>query len=125
MAAITPEKADYIENKIVKIAWLNLTTTNYVGVGVRYPAYADKTVQLTGTLSGGTPIWTMEGSNDSTNGVDGTWGALKASDGNTVALNVIGEIDLIAPNSIWIRPNRVSGGDGSTSLNVYLLARNP
>lgn len=125
MAAITPQKADYLESHIATISWLLLTTTNYVGVGVRYPAYADKTVQLTGTLSGGSPIWTMEGSLDSTNGVDGTWGTLKASDGNTIALNVIGEIDLIAPNCTWIRPNRVSGGDGSTSLNVYLVMRKP
>lgn len=125
MAAITPSKPVYTEVKIVTLSWLLMTTTNTEGIGVRYPAYADRTVQLTGTLGGGTPIWGVEGSLDSTNGVDGTWGSLKDTSGNDVALNVIGEIVTIVQNPTWIRPKRVSGGDGTTSLNVYLQMRHP
>ena len=125
MAAIVPSKPVYTEIHIVTIKWLNMTTTDNVGVGVLFPAYADRTVQLTGTLSGGTPIWTIEGSLDSTNGVDGAWGTLKDTSGNDIALNVEGEIVTIIQNPLWIRPKRVSGGDGSTLLNVYLTMRRP
>lgn len=103
-----------------KILWETLTTTNRNGVGVRNPLEADKTVQVTGTFGASASI-AMQGSNDSTNGVDGTWFGLEGPGDSAIALTAAGG-DVIKENTAWIRP-ALTNGDGSTDIDVTMVTR--
>ena len=76
---------------------------------------ADRTVHISGTFNGAAV--TLQGSNN-----QGTsWATLHDTAGN----EIIASTDLIAAiseNPLHIRPS-LSGGDGSTAVNVNLLSR--
>jgi hypothetical protein len=124
MAAITPvvTALNYPNKGCHKIVWETLTTTNTLGTGVQLPVSNDKTVSAVGTF-GAALIFAIEGSNDSTNGTDGTWYNLADPQGTVIALNVTGEMEVVLENPLWIRPNRVSGGDGSSDVDVIITTR--
>lgn len=85
------------------------------GEAIPFSQYADKTVQIVGTFGAGGNL-AIEGSN---NGTD--WDVLSDAQGN--ALNVTSaKIEQILEVTQYIRP-RVTAGDGTTSINVILLAR--
>jgi hypothetical protein len=80
------------------------------------PAANDRSVQVTGTFgSGGTLL--IEGSNDG--GV--TWGTLNDPQGSALSFTS-SKIEAIQELTAMIRP-RVSAGDGTTALAVYVLVR--
>jgi hypothetical protein len=79
--------------------------------------FADRTVQITGTLGVGGTI-TIEGSNDGTN-----WVALTDPQGNAVTKTALG-IETIEEAPRYTRPH-VTGGDVNTSLVVTLWCRRP
>ena len=90
---------------------LNDTGTPYVG-----PFRPDKSVQVEGTFGAGGTVG-IEGSNmDATE----TYRTLNDPQGNTLAVTTA-KIEQLLENPLKIRPN-VTAGDGTTSLNVYLLA---
>lgn len=77
--------------------------------------YPDRSVQLTGTLgAGGTA--TIEGSNDET-----TFQGLADPQGNALAMNTL-KIEQIMELPLKTRP-RITGGDGTTALNVIFICR--
>lgn len=84
------------------------------GQPLMMPSHPDKTVQLVGTLSTGGEL-TMEGSNDNTN-----WFTLTDAGGTSIVLTALGG-KTIMENPLYIRPS-ITGGDGSTSLTVSVLA---
>ena len=89
-----------------------------VGIGFGAPMHPIKTVEASGTFSS-TSI-AIEGSNDSTDGVDGTWEPLHvAGTGAALAFTTAGA-QRIAENPLWVRPN-ATGGSGS-GLTVTILA---
>lgn len=80
-------------------------------VGVLASHLADKTVTLT-SGSFGTSTATMEGSNDSTNGTDGTWITLTDAQGNAIS-KTANATEQLLENPLWIRPT-YSAGSGTT-----------
>lgn len=77
-------------------------------------SFADRTVQVTGTFGAGGSI-NIEGSND-----DGTtYAILTDTLGNALTFTSAG-MKQITELPAWIRP-RVTAGDGTTALNVYLF----
>jgi hypothetical protein len=79
------------------------------------PGWADRSVQVTGNLGTGGSV-RIEGSNDGTNYVP-----LTDPQGNALDITSL-KIESISELCAYIRP-RITAGDGSTNLNVILLAR--
>lgn len=102
----------------IRAFWETITSANTQGVGVLFSHFSDKVVQLTGTFTATTML--IEGSNDSTDGVDGTWETLVDPQGNALSFTAAG-IEQILENPKWIRP-RASASGGSTDVDVYLFA---
>lgn len=107
------DRRDQIQSVIAK--WLTLTTTNLDGESIRYTDYQDRSVQVLGTFGGGTV--TMQGSNDGGT----TWATLTDPLGNNLAFTAAG-MKQITELPDLIRP-LLSGGDGTTDLDVYLHMR--
>lgn len=118
MATITPTISNPSKFKDYSIIyqWSSLTNdTSDVGAALELPGWADRSVQITGTFgAGGTCV--IEGSNDGTNYV--TLNNLQGSALSLTSATVKG----IAEITRYIRP-RISGGDGTTSLTITILAR--
>lgn len=90
------------------------------GVPVKVPLYADKTVQVdsAGATWGTGGAMVLEGSLD---GV--TYFTLNDPQGNALTFATgTTRIEAILENVVFLRP-RVSGGDGTTSLSMKILAR--
>lgn len=122
MATITATKTPIktFGDQAVLFYWAAMTTTNNYGDMVSLPGWGDRCVQLTGTLSTGGAV-TMYGSNIAApnEANDNDWFAMNDAQGNSLALNSLrGEQIIECP--LWVRP-KITGGDGSTSLNVSLL----
>ena len=100
---------------IIEVVWETLTTTNRPGDGVQLARAPDKTVQVLGTFGASASI-AIEGSND-----DGTtWFACHDITNTVITLSVAGAV-LVIENPKLIRPV-LSNGDGSTDVDVYLVA---
>lgn len=91
-------------------AWSGLTNaTTDDGAPVEMPDYADRSIQVQGTI-GAAGNLRIEGSNDGTNYV-------VLTDPQGTALNIVaaGVIEQIQEITRYIRP-RITAGDGTTSL---------
>lgn len=85
------------------------------GTGVNLPAFGDRTVQINGTFgAGGTVV--IEGSLDGTN-----WFTMNNVQGSALSFTAAG-FRAVSEASIYIRP-RVTAGDGTTAITVYMFAR--
>lgn len=99
-----------------------LQTSSDTGEAFECPGAADRSVQLLGTLGTGGAV-TIEGSNAAAPGVN-DWGVLTDPQGNNLVLTSIGKVEAVSEVTRWIRP-RVTAGDGTTNLDVALVARRP
>lgn len=98
------------------LSWSGLLNTDD-GNPVELPNYADRSIQVTGTFGAGGTV-AIEGSIDGTNYV-----VLTDPQGNDLNITSSSKrIEAIAEMTRYIRP-RVTAGDGTTSLVVWLLAR--
>lgn len=96
------------------ISWL-LMANGDSGAPYTTPEFPDRTVQVEGTFgAGGTVL--IEGSNDGNN-----YHVLSDFSGASLSFTSAG-LKGVTENVLHLRP-RVSGGDGTTSLNVFMLAR--
>ena len=95
------------------VVWTPLTTANADGTRVQVNRYPDKTVQVDGTFGASGKV-TIQGSNDGT-----TWATLSDPQGSSLVISSAG-IKAISENPLYIRP--LAEGDGTTALNVRLLA---
>lgn len=120
MATITPTRTDISgDGSVIKYAYAAMTNaTSDVGVGIPFAQWADRSVQVTGTLGTGGTV-TIEGSNDGGT----TWHALNDPSSTTLAINSL-KLEGILEVCELVRP-RISAGDGTTSLNVYFVLRRP
>ena len=93
--------------------WLALLNGND-GTPLIIDRRTDRSVQVSGTFgAGGTLV--IEGSNDGTN-------YFTLNDLQGVALSFTSaRLEGISEVPLWVRP-KVTAGDGTTSLNVYLVA---
>jgi hypothetical protein len=101
------------------IQWLNLTTANNEGVGVgsgdNVVGHADRSVQIEGTFGAGGNL-VIEGTIDGVN-------YETLHDPSMTPLSFTGPgIKPILEAVLEIRP-RLSGGDGTSSINVTMLLR--
>ena len=117
MASITPVVDDTVadDGSVLKITWETLTTTNADGVPVAIAKFGDKTVTFTGTFGVGGTV-KLQGTNDGTNWID-----LADPQGNAIS-KTSASIEAVTENPWKIRPY-VSAGDGTTDLDVIVIAR--
>lgn len=120
MATINGTVTQMGDGSIVKVKWETLTTTNDRGapIPVAYAAWADRSIQIFGTFgAGGTIVW--QGSNDGGT----TWATLADPNGNAISKTSAG-IETVLELTELARPF-ISGGDGTTDLDVYCIMRRP
>lgn len=114
----TQESSD---GSVFKIVWGPLTTTNRTGskVGLNGTVpicrLSDKTVHFTGDFGAGTPLLTLQGSNDGTN-----WLPLTDPQGTAITYGAAA-MEAVVENPLYIRPS-LAAGDGNTSVTVILVA---
>jgi len=113
MAIRTP-KVEILGERTARATWTGLLNGD-TGAPIDWGAYADRSVQVTGTFGAGGSVQ-MEGSNDGSNFV-----ALSDLRGSALAVTSA-KIEQIEDCSYQFRPN-VTAGDGTTSLTVTLFAR--
>jgi len=118
MATIPPTVA-VIDDHTVRFTWANMTNTGSdVGapIGPNHAQYADRNVQVKGTFGAAGTVQ-IEGSSD-----DGTtYATLNDQSDNALSITAA-KNEQIVSNPQFTRP-RVSGGDGTTSLTVIVVAR--
>lgn len=99
------------------VQWAGLTNaTSDDGAPFEGPDYADRSVQVQGTIGAGGNL-RIEGSNDGTNYV-----VLTDPQGTALDFTAAGRIEQIQEITRFIRP-RVTAGDGTTNLTVTLYGR--
>jgi len=114
MATVIPTSTEVsTDGSAFLVVWTPLTSTNTDGTRVQLNRYPDKTVQVDGTFGAAGQV-TIQGSNDGT-----TWATLSDPQGNLLVITSAG-IKAISENPLYIRP--LAAGDGTTALNVRLLA---
>lgn len=96
-----------------RIAWAGLTASES-GEAISLAEFADRSVQIEGTFGGASVV--IEGSND---GV--TYYTLNDLQGAALSASAA-KVEGIAELTYQVRP-RVSGGDGTTDINVFMFAR--
>lgn len=99
----------------LRTKWLAMANGD-TGAPIANCDYQDRTVQVTGTFGAAGSV-TIQGSND--DGV--TWATLTDPLGNALTFTAAG-MKQITELPYAIRP-AVTAGDGTTSVNVYLLQR--
>lgn len=122
VTSVIPVSAPHTDIHQSKWNWTALTTSQ-VGVAlgdsrihVEHANYADRSVQVSGTFgAGGTLV--LEGSNDG----GANYFTLNDAFGNALSFTS-GALKQITESVERVRPN-VTGGDGTTSLNVNLFMR--
>lgn len=92
--------------------WTPLTPSDAVGDALEMPAWADRSVQITGTFDSATVV--LQGSNDGTN-----WATLSDPQGNPISATSA-KLEQIEEITRYIRPS-TSGGSSSQSITVTVL----
>lgn len=118
MAEITPvmdflEKGQSGRPTIVAFTWANMANGD-TGKAVSMSAYADRSVQVTGTFGTGGAA-AIKGSNNTVN-----FETLTNPQGNALSIGTA-KIEAITEMTRQIRPEVT--GDGTTLLNVVIVAR--
>lgn len=113
MATRTPT-IEIIGERCVRATWSGLLNGD-VGAPVEWPAYMDRSVQVTGTFGAGGSV-SIDGSNDGVNFVP-----LSNPRGNALAM-ASASLEQIEDCAYKMRPS-VTAGDGTTNLVVTLFAR--
>jgi hypothetical protein len=121
MAVITPTFANIVGSTggidAVIIKWGPIGDSDTCAP-VQRPDIADRSIQVEGTFGGATIA--MEGSNDSTTGLDGNFRTLRDPVG--VALNFIAaDIRQTMEATLWIKA--VTSGGAGSSLTVTAMCR--
>lgn len=96
--------------------WTPMTLLD-AGSGVGSPGSGDRTVQVEGTFGAGTAV-VIEGTLDMVN-----WRSLHDATGSLLTFSAAG-LRSILENVLALRPH-ITAGDGTESITVTLLTRNP
>jgi hypothetical protein len=96
------------------VQWAGLLNTDD-GTPVEFDAFADRSVQVTGTFGTGGNC-RIQGSNDGTN-----WAALTDPQGNALNMSTA-SLEAISELARYVRP-LITAGDGATNLTVTMLLR--
>ena len=114
MSTITPN-IQMTDAGLVRVTWAGLAAGDD-GAPIDYPAYADRTVQVSGVLDGASVV--LEGSllDPPT-----AWATLTDQLGSEVSMSGA-DIKLVAETTAFTRPRIVSGA-GSVNVNVTMILR--
>ena len=113
MAVVTFIDPEYVGNYVL-ISWLGLANGD-TGKPFTGADWADRSVQIEGTFgTGGTIV--IEGSNNGS-----TYKTLRDHNGAQLTF-MAADLESVSHTVSAIRP-RVSAGDGTTSINVYMFVR--
>lgn len=104
------------DDSTAKFVYAAMTTTNDTGIAIAFAQWADRSVQVTGTLGVGGTL-RVEGSNDGGT----TYHVLTDPQGNNLDFTTL-KVEQVTEVVELIRP-RVTAGDGTTSLNVNVVCR--
>lgn len=112
------------DGSVQKVVWSGGATGD-AGIGIKAIEAADNCVQITGTIGGATI--TIEGSNDSTNGVDGNWGTLNSAQGTALSFTSLTPtpIKQIVERPAYIRPNITGGAASAITVTMIMRRANP
>jgi len=112
----TASRLQTVGDDVMVVTWAGLLqSSSDDGNAFTSPGWADRSVQVTGTLGVGGSV-RIEGSNDGTN-----YAPLTDPQGNALDITTL-KIETVTELCAYIRP-RITAGDGTTNLNVILLAR--
>ncbi len=100
---------------VVQVIWTGLLNGDD-GSPVELPGYADRSIQVVGTLGAGGNV-RVQGADDTVP----TYATLSDPQGNALDIGALG-IKSISENTKLTRP-LISAGDGDTALTVTMLAR--
>src|SRR3990170_6811827 len=100
--------------RILRTTWTGLANGE-TGLVVDYPEWADRNIQVYGTFGAGGSI-KIEGSNNNS-----TWATLTDMSGVALVFTAAG-IRMVQENVMFVRPV-ITAGDGTTSLNIVIVAR--
>jgi hypothetical protein len=116
----TSSKVDALGRDTVSIEWAGLLNGDD-GTPIELAGFADRSVQLLGTLGAGGNV-KIEGSNMKTPNpaTAAHWHLLNDPQGNALDVAAL-KTEQVLEFTRWIRP-RVSAGDGTTSLTLCLTA---
>lgn len=118
MATVAPTRpglpADNLGGLNKNGVWRWVLAADDVGEPIKAHMFPDRTVQVFGTFGGATV--TFQGSLG-----EGSYATLVDQSDNFLSFTSGPKIEAIAPNTVWVRPF-VTGGDGTTSITVLLLA---
>lgn len=116
----TQNRQETMGDDVQVVTWSGLLqSSSDDGTPFKSPGWADRSVQVLGTLGAGGSV-RMEGSNVANPGAS-DWATLTDPQGNALDITSL-KIESISELTLWIRP-RVTAGDGTTNVTVHLLAR--
>ena len=118
MATVAVAK-DFDDEHTIVYKWETITTNDRDGAWIEVPDHVDRSVQVVGTFSAGTPSVQLEGCNETAE----TAAPLSDPQGVVIGFTAAG-IKQISEVTRKIRPV-LTGGDGSTDLDVFVLVRGP
>lgn len=123
LAAGSSGVVDVVPRGTVEITWEAIPFSGVPaddrGAGVQLTGYPDKTVSFRGTFGAAGRVQ-LKYSEDSTNGLDGTWSILKDQLGNDIDATAAAEFVVAGNTQGWIRPEAIAG-DGTTAISCYLM----
>jgi len=121
MATITPTFAKIRGTAggidAVVTTWTGLVNSGDLGAGLQRTDISDRSISMTGTFGAGTVVF--EGSNDSVDGVGGTWFTLSSPSGAALSFTAPGLLQ-VTEATAWVRPHCTVT---VTSVNAILTAR--
>lgn len=104
---------------VLVVSWVGLANSDY-GQALSVPALADRSIHLLGALGTGGAA-TIYGTNkpDPNLATDTDWSILNDPQANPLVMSVL-KVESVMEPTLWIRP-KITAGDGSTLLNLYLV----
>lgn len=121
MASVTPTSFDPGLAGVFSYTWT--LANGDTGKGVKTANFGDKCVQVDGTYGVGGSV-TLRGSNKEApdDATAGDWFSLTDPQANAITKTTGTNGEQILENPLWISPI-VTAGDGTTSLNIRLIAK--
>lgn len=104
------------EGHVVRMTWNHLDATNNVGNAIAFAAWADRSVQITGTFNNAAVV--LEGSNDNGN----TFLPLTDPQGNVINVTT-STLRAVTEVAGLVRPRTTSGGTNQDVVVSLLLRR--
>lgn len=120
MASVTPTSFDTGLGDVFAYAWV--LANGDTGVAIKTANFSDKCVQIDGTFGASGSV-TLRGSNKAapSDATAGDWFTLTDPQANALTKTAAAG-EQVLENPLWISPI-VTAGDGTTALNIRIIAK--